>query len=371
MPLQRTVHAANLHGLDYRAEARRLGTPVRPIIDMHTHINGERATPIYKQAADLFGVRQVYSMTHLEHADVVRDVFGDSIRFIAVPNWGATDRLKAFTTDWLDRIERYAAIGCRICKFWAAPRSRDIGRELGEPDLFALDGPWRRRAMDVARGCGMMFMTHVADPDTWFAAKYADASRYGTKLDQYKPFERLLDEYGNVPWIAAHMAGNPEDLDFLDALLARHDNLSIDTSATKWMVREISRHPHARLVEFLTRWRGRIMFGSDIVTTDEHLRPTASPMGMGHLAGSAEEAFDLYASRYYAQRLMWESGWSGPSPIADPDLAMVEPERYDALSSPPLAGRALAPDLLASLYHDAAADVLNAWHESKSVLSSR
>lgn len=358
----RTVHAANLHGLDYRAEAQRLGAPIRPIIDVHTHVNGERAAVIYKQAADLFGVAQVYSMTHLEHADDVRGVFGAALRLIAVPQWGAADRLRAFTTDWLDRIERYAEIGCRICKFWAAPRARDIGRELGEPDLFALDGPWRRRAMDLARECGMLFMTHIADPDTWFAAKYADASRYGSKLDQYKPLEALLDEYGDVPWIAAHLAGNPEDLDFLDALLARHDNLSLDTSATKWMVREVSRHPRERLVEFLTRWRGRIMFGSDIVTTDEHLRPTASAMGMGHLAGNEEEAFDLYASRYYALRTMWETDHEGPSPIADPDLAMVEPERFDANASPVLKGKRLPPDLLGDLYHGAAAGLLARWH---------
>lgn len=362
MSHEQTVHAANLHGLDYRTEARRLGAPVRPIIDVHSHINGERATPIYKRAADCFGIEQVYSMTHLEQVEVVREVFGDAIRFIAVPQWGASNKLKAFTTDWLDRIDRFAELGCRICKFWAAPRSRDISIELGDPHLFDLDGEWRRRGMERARACGMMFMTHIADPDTWFATKYADASRYGTKLDQYEPLERLLDEYGDVPWIAAHMGGYPEDLNFLEALLARHDNLYLDTSATKWMIREISRQPREPLCEFLTKWKGRILFGSDIVTTDEHLKPTASAMGMGHLATDEDEAFDLYASRYYALRTMWETAHEGTSPIADPDLAMVEPDRYDANASPPLIGKSLPPDLLASLYHDAAVSLLDAWH---------
>lgn len=128
------------------------------------------------------------------------------------------------------------------------------------------------------------------------------------------------------------------------------------------MVREVSRHPRERLVEFLTRWRGRIMFGSDIVTADEHLRPTASAMGMGHLAGNEEEAFDLYASRYYALRTMWETDHEGPSPIADPDLAMVEPERFDANASPVLKGKRLPPDLLGDLYHGAAAGLLARWH---------
>ncbi len=359
---QHVVHAANLHGLDYRLEAESLGPPVCPITDVHTHINGTKAVEIYKRAADLFGVQQVYSMTHLEHVEVTCTVFGDRMRYIAVPQWGASDRLKAFTTDWLDRIEQYAAIGCRICKFWAAPRSRDISIELGDPDLFALDGLARREAMKVARQCGMMFMTHIADPNTWFATKYADSSRYGTKLDQYKPLERMLDEYGDLPWIAAHMGGYPEDLDFLDMLLSRHDNLYLDTSATKWMIREISAQPRDGLVAFLTKWSGRIFFGSDIVTTDEHLHPAASAMGMGHLAGDEDEAFDLYASRYYALRVMWETAFEGPSPIADPDLAMIEPERYDVNASPTLIGKQLPSELLKSLYHDAAAHLLDAWH---------
>src|SRR5690606_38233557 len=131
----------------------------------------------------------------------------------------------------------------------------------------------------------MIFMVHVADPDTWFATKYADASIYGTKRQQYEPLEALLDRF-TQPWIAAHMGGWPEDLALLTDLLNRHDNLYLDTSATKWIVREVSKHSRDELIAFLTRFKGRIMFGSDIVTADDHLTPSSDANEMATKASS-------------------------------------------------------------------------------------
>ena len=209
--------------------------------------------------------------------------------------------------------------------------------------------------MDEAASLGMAFMVHVADPDTWFATKYADRSRYGTKASHYEPLERLLDEY-RVPWIAAHMAGSPEDLDFLDGLLSRHPNLSIDTSATKWIVREVSRHPAGRVQGFMRRWHGRILFGSDIVTNDDHLRGGEKPTEMAAKASDSETAFDLYASRYWALRTLWETGHELESPISDPDLAMVDPSRspHDA---PTLRGSSLPHEVMAEFYAGAASRI--------------
>ena len=208
--------------------------------------------------------------------------------------------------------------------------------------------------MDLAASLGMSFMAHVADPDTWFASKYTDTNRYGTKVEQYEGFERMLDAYP-VPWIAAHMGGFPENLSFLDGLLERHANLYLDTSATKWMVRELSRHEPGKLQAFLERWPGRILFGSDILTSDEHLSPASSENGMATKASSAEEAFDLYASRYWALRHLFETAYDGPSPIADPDLAMMNPELHDELDAPTLRGQSLPVPVLKSLYRSAAA----------------
>ncbi len=158
------------------------------------------------------------------------------------------------------------------------------------------------------------------------------------------------------------MGGWPEDLGFLSGLLTRHHNLYLDTSATKWVVRELGRHPREETVAFFSKWKGRILFGSDIVSTDDHLQPakaTTSPMA--DLASSAEEAFELYASRYLALRTMFETNYAGDSPIADPDLMMLEPERYDMMSAPPLTGLGLDKALLRVLYAGAAQDLVERW----------
>jgi hypothetical protein len=158
------------------------------------------------------------------------------------------------------------------------------------------------------------------------------------------------------------MAGWPEDLEFLTGLMDRHDNLYLDTSAVKWMVRELSRHDRADLVGFFERFRGRVLFGSDIYTSDEHLVPGTKEREILELAGSPQEAFDLYASRYWAMRTLFETDHAGPSPIADPDLAMLEPDRYSDLDAPQLMGKALPRDVLTGIYHDAAHTLLDPLH---------
>ena len=133
------------------------------------------------------------------------------------------------------------------------------------------------------------------------------------------------------------------------------------------MVRELSRHSRDELIAFLRRFRGRILFGSDVLTTDEHLAPgTGEPTEMRSRANSATEAFDLYASRYWALRTLLETNYAGESPIADPDLAMVEPDRYDETDAPALVGKSLPPDLLQSIYHDAAHELLEGVHQESS-----
>lgn len=351
---------ANRFGLEYRAEAERLGPPPVPMIDAHAHINGRRASQLYREVCDLYGIREVWTMSHLEQVPTVKAALGDRVRFIAVPNWMAKDRQHAFQQGYLDDIRAFRDHGARIVKFWVAPRSRDIARDFGEPGALMLDHPWRLKAMELASSLGMFFMAHIADPDTWFQTKYADASVYGTKREQYESLERVVEQFPS-PWIVAHMGGWPEDLAFLSGLLERHDNIHLDASATKWMVRELSKHPADELVAFLTRWRGRILFGSDIVTTDQHFESEHEDRGMGHLASTEEEAFDLYASRYWALRTLWETRYDGESNIADPDLAMVQPDMHDEMSAPRLTGKGIPHELLREFYAGSAAALMNRW----------
>ena len=349
------MNPSNRFGWNYRALSQKLPALPFAITDAHSHVNGARACKILREAMDLYGVGSIWSMTYLEQVEAVRCELGERLRLIAVPDFASQDRKHALGDGFLERIGKYHELGSRLCKIWAAPRSVDFAIAAGDPTMFRLDAPLRVRAMELATRLGMSLMVHIADPDTWFQTRYKDANLYGTKLEQYLPLERLLDRF-TVPWLAAHMGGWPEDLDFLTGLLDRHPNLFLDTSATKWIVREISKHPRGAVEAFLERFRGRILFGSDIVTTDEHLAAGEAKSEMAAKANRPEDAFDLYASRYWALRTLWESDMNLESPIADPDLAMVDASRFGAMDAPRLCGQKLPAHLLKSIYVDAAAN---------------
>lgn len=346
-----------------------------PIVDVHAHINGVQAMPIYREAARAFGVTRVVSQVGIADAQRVVEALGDFVRLIAFPSFRAPDRARAMTEAYLEDIGAFHALGARFAKLWNAPRTREVFPGEAGRGMTEFDGEWRMRHARLAASLGMGIMVHVADPDTWFATKYADQAVYGRKIDHYRGLRVLMDAVP-VPFIAAHMGGWPEDLDFLDGLLAAHSNLHLDTSATKWVARALSAHEPARVREFFERWRTRILFGSDIVTIDDHVAPKAEALPppsvqaptaqpalaqappaqaarhpMADLADGPEAAFDLYASRYFVLRTLFETRYDGESVIADPDLMMVDPSRYGEMSAPRLRGIDLPTDVLADLYH--------------------
>lgn len=335
----RPVNDANRLGLNYELEAD--GFAYRgPVIDLHTHVSTPEATRLYWQVARRYGVERVFTMAGFDRMRETLDALPQEDRhrfeFIAVPDYARREEPGTFTTQWLEDIERFRAAGSRIVKFWAAPRARELAETIGE-DVMRLDSPIRLKAMRLAHDLGYrIFMVHVADPDTWFATTYADQQRYGTKRQQYEPLEALMARFTDVTWIAAHTAGSPEDLDFVQSLLDRYPNLCVDISACKWQIRELSRHPQ-RFKAFVRQNRGRVLFGSDIVASTEWQMNDA----------------DLFASRYWAFRTLLETDYQGPSPIVDPDLAMVDPTA-DPKATAWLQGCALDEVSLQWLYHDAA-----------------
>lgn len=356
---------ANRFGLDYVAQADEFGAPVCPIVDAHAHINGRRAAQVYRRVCDLYGIERVYSQTQLAQAEAVKSVMGDRISFVAIPEYMHPDRQWAHTQGYLDNLDQWHGLGARMFKFWGAPRLRDYVSTMGlsPEEIVPFDSEWKLRIAEKGKSLGMMLMVHCADPDTWFQTMYKDSSKYGTKESQYESLERLIETTG-MPCLAAHMGGWPEDLAFLSGLLDRHPKLILDTSATKWMIRELSKHDSGELIAFLDRYSGRILFGSDIVTSDDHLAATDSENpGFGdQLASTEHEAFELYASRYWALRTMFETGYRGESNIADPDLMMVDPAGFDAMSGPMLRGHQLDRERLCMLYQGAVNGTLDRWY---------
>jgi predicted TIM-barrel fold metal-dependent hydrolase len=291
------------------------------VIDAHTHLFAARHAKGWFQCCDHFGIDACVTMAPLEEAVVLQRDWGRRLHFIAIPSW--QDTSPHWVDNWLIRLEAFYNLGSRIVKFHSAPGTMVMrGVRLDDPRL--------RRIMDEAVGRGMILMSHVGDPDTWYHGKYSDAAKYGTRDEHYRMWENCLSAYKDHPWLGAHLGGNPEDLPRLQRLLDTYPNLSLDCSATRWMAREVSaRRDTAR--EFFIRNQDRILFGSDQVSGNDR-------------------GFDFLASRLWTHRKLWETDYVGPGPIFDPDLP--------ADSQPTLRGLALPDTVLQKIYHDNAATLL-------------
>jgi predicted TIM-barrel fold metal-dependent hydrolase len=314
-----------------------------PLIDIHAHVmvtrpsdpkngppTGTGPGASIDQAetmlavAEEFGIVRTYSMCLPDDIPPLRERFGDHLGFNGPIFKKALD---APDEDAYRLLDRYLDLGVEMIKFWSAPRGRERG-------LF-VDAPWRREAARRALAAGVrIIMVHVADPDAWFRTVYADASRYGTKPQQYEGLERMLQEFPDMTWIGAHMGGDAEHPDHLQALLERYPHFYLDTSATKWVVREVS--PRAAAVrDLVCRHPDRFLFGSDLVTRHELPR-------------------EHYVSRYWAQRTLWEGDWEGRSPIADPDYTPED----GGPPTPLLRGLRLPDDVLRQVYYENARRLL-------------
>jgi predicted TIM-barrel fold metal-dependent hydrolase len=324
----------NVTGIDYsdRAHFAYHGQ----IIDIHAHVLRTRPddpphgpakgvgpgasmeqAEIMLAEAERFGIVQTVTMCFPDDVEPLRARFGDRLLFNTMVN---KQKLDEPDDEVFRRLERCLELGTSIIKFWSAPRGRDRG-------LF-VDAPWRIEAAKRARAAGVrIIMVHVGDPDVWFRTTYADAAKYGTKPEQYIGLERMLELFPDMLWIGAHMGGDSEHPDHLAALLEKYPHFHLDTSATKWQVREVSQRTHG-IRELICRFPDRFLFGTDLVTRHGFVP-------------------EHYVSRYWCQRTLWESTWEGPSPIADPDW--TPPAEGPAL--PVLRGVGLPADMLGQVYY--------------------
>jgi predicted TIM-barrel fold metal-dependent hydrolase len=332
----------NVTGIDYgdRRHFRYQG----PLIDVHAHVMRTRPTDpkagpppssgpgaTVEQAetmlavAEEFGIVQTVTMCAPDDIPPLRERFGDQLLFNGLLG---KQRIDEPDEEAYRLLDRYLHEGVKILKLWSAPRGRERG--------LIVNAPWRVECLRRARAAGVrIVMVHVADPDVWFRTVYTDAAKFGTKPEQYVGLRALLEEFPDLSWIGAHMGGDPEHPDHLEALLERYPNFHLDTSATKWQVREVS--PRAEAIrDLVCRYPDRFLFGSDLVTR-HHLER------------------EHYVSRYWCQRTLWESDWEGPSPIADPDFTPAP----DGGPTPTLRGLHLPLDVLEQVYYGNARRLLH------------
>ncbi|MBE3069514.1 MAG: amidohydrolase family protein [Planctomycetes bacterium] len=293
------------------------------IIDAHTHVDSVDDAWLLFRAAQDYGVQVFCGVARPESIAPLRQAFGESFRPIVRIDHTHIGDPARFARENIRAIRDGRTQGAVGAKFWYAPRFvAEAGIHIDNPALSPL--------FETLTELGMTALIHIADPDCWFHTQYLDAARYRTKPRHYEPLERMLAAHPGLKVQGAHFGGDPEDLSHIARLLEQYPNFHIDTSATKWMARELSAKPDESRA-FMVRWADRILFGSDLVAFND-----ATP---AH-----------YASRYWVQRWLWEGDGPRPSPIPDPCVT--------APDGPKAHGLALPDDVLQRLYTHNARRVL-------------
>jgi predicted TIM-barrel fold metal-dependent hydrolase len=283
-----------------------------PIVDAHTHITEPATNHELIEAARVYRIATLVAIAPLDAGLALREQYPREVTLAVRPVLTEPRGQIALLDRAVETVYGAKAHGAPLIKLWFAPRIRD---RLD----FLLDSPRLDPMFQAIAETGLGVLVHVSDPDRWFERKY-DPAKYGTKAEQYPMLETRLRQFPTIPFLAAHMGGDPEHLDHLENLLTRYPNLYLDTSATKWIVRELGRQRQAAR-DFFRRWADRICFGTDQVVLKD-----SEPV--------------RYTMRYWVHQMFWETDLVCASPIADPDSDGV----------PSLRGLDLPVDVLEQIY---------------------
>jgi len=287
-----------------------------PIVDAHVHIKPPERMRQFLRMAEAYGVGTYMGIADLDTVAACRAALPGRVVGIARPTFediadtaGCRRRVLTLLGRAVDEQD------VRGVKFWFKPQfNASSGLYWDDARLdFVFDFMVEHR---------LVALIHIADPDIWFHRVYSDTARFGTKADAYGQLERRMRRHPGLLVQAAHLGGDPEHLDHLEALLADHANLHFDLSATKWVARELSAKPE-QAREFVIRHADRLLWGSDLV-----------------VARQADMTFDDYATRYYVHRHLWEGTGRLLSPIEDADAGRPVM----------VAGLELPLDVLGSIY---------------------
>lgn len=180
-----------------------------------------------------------------------------------------------YSREVLDACKADGAIGLKIFK------GLGLGYITSEGELLAVDDPRLDAAFQHAGEIGLPVLIHTGDPKAFFEPPTPDNERYdeleahpswsfyGPRPDggSWPSWEDLLTQldrriarHPNTTFVGAHFGNAPEEPERVGAMLERHANYMVETGAR---IPEIGRHNPEQMRAFFTRWRDRILFGTD------------------------------------------------------------------------------------------------------------
>jgi predicted TIM-barrel fold metal-dependent hydrolase len=248
------------------------------VIEVHGHI-GAGAYDLALEIAAENGVDRIVNLSGgnqargiEEHLDAMARHPGRLAVFFNIPWRFYSD--PRFPTAVPKALEAAVAAGYAGLKI-----SKTLG--LGVPDaqgrLLPVDDPSLDAIWAKAGELGIPVSIHTGDPKAFFEPSTPQNERY-EELSEAPNWsfadprfprrevllaqrDRLLARHRGTTFILVHFANNPEDIDYVDALLDEHPNAYVDVSAR---IAEIGRHAPEKVRALFLKHRRRILFGTDL-----------------------------------------------------------------------------------------------------------
>ncbi len=262
------------------------------IFDFHVHAFDMPETEELLRSMAVYGIEGGVIITNSDDLRALRSRLSNGFFFCFPLDFSHSTRSKEFIRTNLKRISAAAEQGVAAIKLWFQPR-------LMARHKLKISDRCLQPLFDGMAENNLLAMVHIADPDIWYEKYYSETATYGTKDQHLEQFERFLSRNKKLTVVCAHLGGDPEHLGRVSRLLETYPNLHLDTAATKWITRELSRNPMESR-QFMIRYSDRILFGTDnFVHLETNLRH--------------------FSLRYYVHRWFWETDAVFTSPIADSD----------------------------------------------------
>jgi predicted TIM-barrel fold metal-dependent hydrolase len=274
-----------------------------PVIDAHNHLFADMPADRMVPIMDQVGVQVFMNLTG--NCSLPFDEKGYTIRRreldVYKSGWMAPrpDRFACFTmsefarwddftidpdagfveqcVETLQREVSAGALGLKVTK--------ELGLRFRQPDgaMIRVDDPRLYPIWKKAGDLGVPVLIHSTDPVGFFLPVDEKNEHFSTlitypgwsfqdsaftKWEILELRSRMIADHPGTTFILPHVANNPEDLDWVAALLGRLPNVCVDFSAR---MDELGRQPYTAR-DFLIQYQDRVLFGSDMPVSPEMYR---------------------------------------------------------------------------------------------------
>ncbi len=262
-----------------------------PVIDAHNHLFGDYPPEHLLAVMDAVGVRTFVNVTGNTtmpyenncYTIVRRDIriFTEGYSAAHPGRFAVLIKDDGFADRCIARLEedvRLGALGLKVTKELGLYFKDSSVGEMIPVDDERLSPIWRR-----AGELGIPALIHVSDPWAFFLPideqnehystlkEFPSWSFYGSHFSKQELLDqrdRMISGHPGTTFILAHVANNPEDLDYVADLLNRYPNANIDFSAR---IDELGRQPYTAR-DFFIAYQDRILFGVDMPVTEDIYR---------------------------------------------------------------------------------------------------